>query len=48
MEDYRWQMIQARNQVKELQERVDKAVELLKMDNPDIERVLKILEGKEK
>ena len=47
-----WGMINARKETKkyenksvDLQKRINKAVELLKMDNPDIERVIKVLVG---
>lgn len=33
--------------LEDLQSKVDKALKLLKMDNPDIELVIKILEEKE-
>lgn len=41
-----WGMIQAKKELKDLQRRVDKALELLKMDKPDIKLVIRILEGK--
>ena len=50
-----WGMIQARKEaseyaekLKDLHRKVDEALKLLKEDNPDIKRVIKILEGKEK
>ncbi len=46
-----WGMITARKEAKkhgdkleELKERIDKAIELLKMEKPDIELVIRILE----
>lgn len=46
--DNLWGWIHRKKELKDLQGKVDKALELLKADNPDIQRVIRILEGKEK
>ena len=42
-----WGKIRVQKELKDLQRRVDKALKLLKMDKPDIQLVIRILEGKE-
>jgi len=45
--DTPWGWIQKKKELGDLQRNVDEALKLLKMDKPDIERVIRILEGKE-
>ncbi len=47
MEGVPWGLIQAKNKLKDLQCKVDEALKLLKTGNPDIQRVIRMLEGKE-
>ena len=42
-----WGWIYKKKELEDLQRRVDKALKLLKKDNPDIQLVIRILEGKE-